>query len=64
MREKSENIIFLSFSGTLNVPVDAAILHHYRICEFGGNDCIKTSSVVDRTAYRYRKILEHFLHYY
>ncbi|KAL1494409.1 hypothetical protein ABEB36_010012 [Hypothenemus hampei] len=39
--------------GTLNVPADAAILHHYRICEFGGNDCIKTSSVVDRTAYRY-----------
>ncbi|PSN34263.1 hypothetical protein C0J52_18765 [Blattella germanica] len=40
--------------GTLNVPPDAAILHHYRVCEFGGNDCIKTASVVDRTAYRYK----------
>ncbi|XP_066140075.1 beta-1,4-galactosyltransferase galt-1 [Euwallacea fornicatus] len=44
---------FIPGHGTLNVPADAAILHHYRICEFGGNDCIKTSSVVDRTAYRY-----------
>ncbi|ERL96193.1 hypothetical protein D910_01374 [Dendroctonus ponderosae] len=44
---------FIPAHGTLNVPADAAILHHYRICEFGGNDCIKTSSTVDRTAYRY-----------
>ncbi|EAA14595.4 AGAP010096-PA, partial [Anopheles gambiae str. PEST] len=39
--------------GSLNVPADAAILHHYRVCEFGGDDCIKTPSVVDRTAHRY-----------
>lgn len=38
----------------MNVPADAAILHHYRICEFGGNDCIKTASTVDTTAFRYR----------
>ncbi|XP_050311085.1 beta-1,4-galactosyltransferase galt-1 [Anthonomus grandis grandis] len=44
---------FIPGHGTLNVPADAAILHHYRICEFGGNDCIKTASVVDQTAYRY-----------
>lgn len=48
---------FIPGHGTLNVPADAAILHHYRICEFGGDDCIKTSSVVDKTAYRYKNIL-------
>ena len=45
---------FIPGHGTLNVPSDAAILHHYRVCEFGGDDCIKTPSVVDRTAYKYR----------
>ncbi|KAG8041385.1 hypothetical protein G9C98_002373 [Cotesia typhae] len=45
---------FLAGHGTLNVPADAAILHHYRVCEFGGNDCIKTPSIIDRTAYKYR----------
>lgn len=48
---------FVPGHGTLNVPPDAAILHHYRVCEFGGNDCIKTASVVDRTAYRYKERL-------
>ncbi|XP_055546069.1 uncharacterized protein LOC129730620 isoform X2 [Wyeomyia smithii] len=43
--------------GSLNVPTDAAILHHYRVCEFGGDDCIKSPSVVDRTAHRYSKRL-------
>ncbi|GLG94270.1 Uncharacterized protein GBIM_01512 [Gryllus bimaculatus] len=46
---------FVPGHGTLNVPPDAAILHHYRVCEFGGDDCIKTASVVDKTAYRYRE---------
>lgn len=45
---------FIPGHGTLNVPSDAAILHHYRVCEFGGDDCVKTQSVVDRTAYKYR----------
>ncbi|XP_057332893.1 uncharacterized protein LOC130672365 [Microplitis mediator] len=45
---------FLAGHGTLNVPADAAILHHYRVCEFGGNDCVKTPSIIDRTAYKYR----------
>lgn len=45
---------FVPGHGTLNVPPDAAILHHYRVCEFGGNDCIKTASVIDQTAYRYK----------
>lgn len=45
---------FITGHGTLNMPLDAAILHHYRVCEFGGDDCIKTPSVIDRTAYKYR----------
>lgn len=45
---------FIPGHGTLNMPLDAAILHHYRVCEFGGDDCIKTPSVVDRTAYKYK----------
>ncbi|KAJ8678534.1 hypothetical protein QAD02_014321 [Eretmocerus hayati] len=44
---------FVPGRGTLNVPADAAILHHYRVCEFGGDDCVKSASVVDRSAYRY-----------
>ncbi|XP_058790320.1 uncharacterized protein LOC131663739 isoform X2 [Phymastichus coffea] len=44
---------FVPGHGTVNVPADAAILHHYRVCEFGGDDCVKTASVVDRTAYKY-----------
>ncbi|KAK6642822.1 hypothetical protein RUM43_004324 [Polyplax serrata] len=45
---------FLPGHGTINVPADSAILHHYRICEFGGNDCIKTANIRDRIAFRYR----------
>lgn len=45
---------FIPGHGTLNVPSQSAILHHYRICEFGGNDCIKTPSTIDLTAYRYK----------
>ena len=33
-------------------------LHHYRVCEFGGDDCVHTESVVDRTvAERYKEEL-------
>lgn len=45
---------FLPGHGTINVPADSAILHHYRICEFGGNDCVKTANIRDRIAFRYR----------
>jgi hypothetical protein len=38
----------------LNVPTSVGFLHHYRVCEFGGGDCIHTDSKVDRTAYKYR----------
>ncbi|KAK9883000.1 hypothetical protein WA026_001212 [Henosepilachna vigintioctopunctata] len=45
---------FLPGHGTTNSPPDAAILHHYRVCEFGGDDCVKTASTVDTTAFRYK----------
>lgn len=44
---------FVPGRGALNVPADAGILHHYRVCEFGGDDCVKTPSTVDRTAHRH-----------
>lgn len=37
----------------MNVPSSIGILHHYRVCEFGGEDCIKAASVQDRTAHKY-----------
>lgn len=45
---------FIPGHNTFNVPADAAILHHYRICEFGGDDCIQTASTVDSTTFKYR----------
>ncbi|KAE8744620.1 hypothetical protein FOCC_FOCC008749, partial [Frankliniella occidentalis] len=45
---------FLPGHGAINVHPSAAILHHYRVCEFGGDDCVKSSHVVDRTAHRYK----------
>ncbi|XP_036321528.1 uncharacterized protein LOC118735714 isoform X2 [Rhagoletis pomonella] len=44
---------FSPAKGSLNVPPTDGILQHYRVCEFGGNDCIKAPSVVDRTATKY-----------
>nr|XP_022916226.1 uncharacterized protein LOC111426103 [Onthophagus taurus]XP_022916228.1 uncharacterized protein LOC111426103 [Onthophagus taurus] len=44
---------FLPGHNTFNVPSDAAILHHYRVCEFGGDDCVETGFVVDRTTFKY-----------
>lgn len=37
----------------MNVPSSIGMLHHYRVCEFGGEDCIKAASVQDRTAHKY-----------
>ena len=41
----------------LNVPTSVGFLHHYRVCEFGGDDCVHQSNQVDRTAHKYRHIL-------
>lgn len=43
--------------GTFYFTPERAILHHYRVCEYGGNDCVTADSTVDRTVYKYRKKL-------
>jgi len=32
---------------TFNVPPSFGFLHHYRVCEFGGDDCVKNDFVED-----------------
>lgn len=41
----------------LNVPTKYGYLHHYRVCEFGGDDCIHTESHVDRRSFHWRNTL-------
>uniref|UniRef100_A0A6A7FYZ1 Glycosyltransferase family 92 protein n=1 Tax=Hirondellea gigas TaxID=1518452 RepID=A0A6A7FYZ1_9CRUS len=45
---------FLPQHGTLNVPSEVAFLHHYRICEFGGDDCVRNPRTTDTSMVRYR----------
>lgn len=33
-------------------------LHHYRVCEFGGDDCVNAPNQVDRTVHKYQDILQ------
>lgn len=40
-------------SRTIPVPDTVALLHHYRICEFGGFACLKKPNLVDRTANKF-----------
>ncbi|XP_054714319.1 uncharacterized protein LOC129223960 [Uloborus diversus] len=42
---------FIAGKTMMNIPPDMGFLHHYRVCEFGGNDCINTTHVVDRRTY-------------
>ncbi|KAG4072993.1 hypothetical protein HA402_009412 [Bradysia odoriphaga] len=48
---------FMPGQGHFNVPSDVAILHHYRVCELGGDDCVNDPSTVDRTAHKYSRRL-------
>lgn len=48
---------FVAGKTMFNIPPDIGFLHHYRVCEFGGNDCINTTHVVDRRAYTWRNAL-------
>lgn len=36
------------------VPSKYALSHHYRICEYGGFECLKAKSTIDRTTWRYK----------
>ncbi|CAN8003434.1 unnamed protein product [Ixodes hexagonus] len=50
---------FLAGKTTVNVASSVAFLHHYRVCEFGGNDCINTTSVRDTGVYFWKpRLLE------
>ena len=58
VKEAGNHFIWEFVEGyNLNVPTSVGFLHHYRVCEFGGDDCVQTESVVDRTVYRYREDL-------
>jgi hypothetical protein len=41
----------------LVLGMDEGFLHHYRICEFGGDDCVTQQSEVDRTTWRWKSAL-------
>ena len=41
----------------LNVPTNVGFLHHYRVCEFGGDDCVHAPNQVDRTVHKYQQTL-------
>ena len=36
------------------MPTKLGYLHHYRVCEFGGNDCVKAENHVDRTMFSFQ----------
>lgn len=34
-----------------SVPPHMGTLHHYRVCEFGGDQCTKSPSIIDKSAH-------------
>ncbi|UYV79705.1 hypothetical protein LAZ67_18000360 [Cordylochernes scorpioides] len=48
---------FAAGKAMANVAPDLGFLHHYRVCEFGGDDCINTSSVTDRRVHHWKSDL-------
>lgn len=48
---------FVNGFGAVHVHSRAALLHHYRVCEFGGLECLKSSSVQDRRAHHWASSL-------
>ena len=50
--QKSFYTCFLGYKA-MKMPEDLALSHHYRICEFGGFDCLKKKSKTDNTAQRW-----------
>ena len=58
VKEAGNHFIWEFHRGSnLNVPTKFGFLHHYRVCEFGGDDCIHTESNVDRRMVHYREPL-------
>jgi len=59
VKEAGNHFIWeFSKGSNLNVPTKYGYLHHYRVCEFGGDDCIHTESHVDHRMFDYRVILD------
>jgi hypothetical protein len=48
---------FLPTKLMVNVDPRLAVLHHYRVCEFGGDDCVKTASFVERRVHYWKEEL-------
>ena len=60
MKEAGNHFIWEFQSGhNVNVPTDVGFLHHYRVCEFGGDDCVQAANEVDRTVHNYSDELQH-----
>lgn len=57
--EVGNHVVWRYFGRQATHPVskEDALLHHYRICEFGGFDCLKQPSLVDRVALRFNASL-------
>ena len=55
--ESNIRLAFLSGFVAKNINEDVAVSHHYRICEFGGFDCLKLPSMTDLVAHRWAKSL-------
>ena len=49
------NFDFFLISGYKQIKIsqEEGLSHHYRICEYGGYDCLKKSSVNDSTALKW-----------
>ncbi|XP_067141214.1 uncharacterized protein [Centruroides vittatus] len=59
--EVGNHVVWKHMSGSFPVLVSekVALLHHYRICEFGGFDCTKKPFMIDRSAQRFNTTLLH-----
>lgn len=57
--EVGNHVVWKHTSGSFPILVSdkVALLHHYRICEFGGFDCMKKPFVIDRSAQRFNTSL-------
>ena len=50
------SILLAGYKG-LSIKHDVGLSHHYRICEFGGYDCMNNTSVIDSSAQKFGRLL-------
>ena len=53
----SYNHLFVTGARQRYVPYSEGLSHHYRICEFGGFECLKKTAIVDKTAQKWAQDL-------